>query len=321
MQLLELPTVRASEREQNEILEGLRQPQKTLPSKYFYDELGSQLFDEICKLPEYYPTRTEQEIMTQYIDAMSRLIGPQALLIELGSGSSQKTRTLLAHLPDLVGYIPIDISAEHLMQSAADIKALFPHLNVFPISTDYEANFDLPQLNQQPLNSVVYYPGSTIGNFHPEEAAAFLRHMRAVCGQDCTFLIGVDLKKDHETLHLAYNDRAGVTADFNLNILTHLNHKFGAHFDRAQFKHEAFYNADAGRIEMHLVSLRQQQIQILGEEVDFEAGECIWTESSYKYTPAEFAAVAAEAGLQVKKLWTDENSLFSVQYLTPTQAS
>ena len=300
-----------------DIVMGLQRPTKVLPSKLFYDEYGSRLFDQICELPEYYPTRIEQAIMDHNIDEMASLLGHGSLLIEYGSGSSQKTRTLLDNLPNLAGYIPIDISQEHLMQSAADITAAYPDLEVAPVCADYETNFQIPTLSRPVSRRVIYYPGSTLGNFHPPEAVAFLNQMRTVCGPESNLLIGIDLKKDEGLLHRAYNDCAGVTAAFNLNILTHLNREIGANFDLDKFEHHAFYNRQAGRIEMHLRSLHEQIVWVNGHTISFKAGECIWTESSYKYSLNEFAGLADQAGLTVKSVWTDPNNLFSVQYLTP----
>ena len=302
------------------VIKGLLKPVKELPPKLFYDERGSQLFDQITRQPEYYPTRIEQKIMDQYIDAIAARIGPDSLLIEYGSGSSQKTRTLLDHLPRLAGYVPIDISREHLMQSAARLATAYPYLDILPVWADYETDFTLPRPNRPVRHKVIYYPGSTLGNFHPEDAVAFLWHMRAVCGYDCDLLLGVDLKKDATLLNLAYNDCAGVTADFNLNMLAHLNRELGADFNLNQFRHHAFYNEEAGRIEMHLVSLARQTVHLIGHAIPFETGETIWTESSYKYTPTELAALAGRAGLAVEKVWTDPNRLFSVQYLTSRNA-
>ena len=300
-----------------DIIKGLLKPLKELPAKLFYDERGSQLFDQITRQPEYYPTRIEQKIMEQYIDEITNRIGPNSLLIEYGSGSSQKTRVLLDHLPRLVGYVPIDISREHLMQSAAKLATTYPYLEIMPVWADYETDFELPQPPRPVHHKVIYYPGSTIGNFHPGEAIGFLKQMRARCGYDCDLLIGVDLKKDEALLNLAYNDCAGVTADFNLNMLTRLNRELSADFNLDQFRHHAFYNEAAGRIEMHLVSKTRQTAHITGHKIHFETDESIWTESSYKYTLAEFADLVSQAGFAVEKAWTDTNRLFSVQYLIP----
>ena len=298
-----------------DILGCLDQPLKLLPSKLFYDERGSRLFDRICDLPEYYLTRTEQAIMTEFVGEMCAKIGPGALLIELGSGSSLKTRALLDHLDNPSAYIPIDISAAHLSASAAAIASKYPHLEVIPVCADYEQDFRLPEPAVPPAKKVVYFPGSTVGNFHPPEVVSFLRHITAICGGECEVLIGVDMKKDPGILHRAYNDCDGVTADFNLNILQHINVVYGADFDLKAFAHTAFYNQEAGRIEMHLESLRQQVVRIHGKEVQFERGERIWTESSYKYSLDEFNTLAEQAGLRTSMVWTDYHRMFSVQYL------
>lgn len=298
-----------------DILKCLAGPQKLLPSKLFYDERGSQLFDRICDLPEYYLTRTEQAIMTEFVAEMCACIGPRALLVELGSGSSVKTRALLDHLESPAAYIPIDISATHLAASAAAIAARYPALEVIPVSADYEQVFALPLTGLRPQKKVVYFPGSTIGNFHPPDVISFLNHIRAICGGKCDILIGVDLKKDAGILHRAYNDCDGITAEFNLNILRHLNAVYGADFNPDSFSHVAYYNADAGRIEMHLKSLSTQSVLIFGQEIRFNAGENIWTESSYKYSLDDFNALAEQAGFQTSQVWTDYHRMFSVQYL------
>lgn len=300
-----------------EVLRGLQKPVKELPCKLFYDERGSQLFNQICNLPEYYPTRTEQAIMTDYIHEIVALLGAGVLLIEYGSGSSQKTRILLDHLPHLAGYVPIDISKKHLLRSAATIAMIYPDLEVLPVCADYQAGYQIPEPSQAAARRVVYFPGSTIGNFHPAEAVAFLKRMRAMCGGACELLIGVDLKKDHIVLQRAYNDSAGVTAAFNLNILARLNHELGTNFELDKFRHQAFYNAEAGRIEMHLVSLEDQTVCLNGQAISLRAGERIWTESSYKYTVTEFAGLAGLAGFKLSKVWTDSRQWFSVQHFTP----
>lgn len=302
--------------QRDEVLEGLQHPVKQLPPKLFYDERGSQLFDQITELDEYYVTRTELNIMQDYIDDIVSLIGVGCLLIEYGSGSSVKTRLLLSHLSDMSGYIPIDISREHLQRSAEAVAEAYPNLEVLPVCADYSKSFDLP-LPTKPVNRrVVYFPGSTIGNFHPREAEAFLTQMRGVCGPDGGVLIGVDLKKPTDMLNRAYNDNAGITAQFNLNLLRRLNRELGTNFTLERFFHDAFYNKEQSRIEMHLVSKEDQTVQLDGRAIHFNAGECIWTESSYKYSLDEFAQLAERAGLHVHTVWTDDRQLFSVQYLT-----
>ncbi len=299
-----------------EALAGLKNPQKTLPCKYFYDLRGSQLFDQICGLPEYYPTRTEAGIMEDNIAEMASVFGEGCLLIEYGSGSSTKTRILLDHLPHLAGYVPMDISREHLHQTADSLAAAYPHLEILPLCADYTAPFELPEATRPVQSRVVYFPGSTIGNFHRPEAAAFLRGIADVCGPGGGLLVGVDLRKSPTVLEPAYNDAQGITAEFNLNLLRRMNAELGASFDLDGFAHQAFYQEDIGRIEMHLLALKAQAVQVGGETICFEAGETIWTECSYKYSLPEFAALAGSAGFEVRQVWTDPEQKFSVQYLT-----
>jgi len=298
-----------------EVLAGLRRRRKRLPCKYFYDEAGSALFDRICELDEYYLTRTELAIMRQHAGEMAEAIGEGCLLIEYGSGSSVKTRVLLDRLASPAGYVPIDISGEHLRNTAYTLSLAYPGLEVLPVCADYTTRFHLPALPQPPAKRVVYFPGSTIGNFEPHDAVLFLRGMARVCGPGGGLLIGVDLKKDPALLHAAYNDAQGVTASFNLNLLARLNREVGADFDLGAFAHYAFYNPRRGRVEMHLVSRRAECVNVGPERVRFEEGESVFTESSYKYAPDEFARLAAAAGFTARKVWTDAQSRFSVQYL------
>jgi dimethylhistidine N-methyltransferase len=299
-----------------EVLDGLRARPKTLPPKLFYDERGSELFAMICRLPEYYLTRTEAAIMRAHAAAMAGMIGPRAMLIEYGSGTADKTRILLDHLDAPVAYIPVDISCQHLTESSAEIAADYPGLRVMPVCADYDQPFDLPAPREPADRRIVYFPGSTIGNFHPGDAVAFMARMARRAGPRGAVLIGVDLKKDRALLHAAYNDAAGVTAAFNLNMLTRLNREVGADFDVERFEHHALYNQRAGRIEMHLVSEVAQTVTLGGHAVAFSRGETVWTESSYKYSLAGFARLAARAGLGVGQVWTDDRNLFSVHFLT-----
>ncbi|HEX5322351.1 MAG TPA: L-histidine N(alpha)-methyltransferase [Capsulimonadaceae bacterium] len=303
-----------------DVLAGLADSQKTLPCKYFYDERGSQLFEEICDLDEYYPTRTETAIMCGSSNEMAALFAPGALLVEYGSGSSTKTRILLDHLPAISAYIPVDISREHLGASCKKLSEAYPHLEILPVCADYTDHFDLPDFGFKPNGVMAYFPGSTIGNFHPDEAVEFLTRIADLCGRGGGLLIGVDLKKDLATLELAYNDRSGVTAEFNLNLLRRINRETGSDFAIDQFHHHALYNPWQGRIEMHLVSRRDQKVRVGEREISFEAGESILTECSYKYTITQFAALAKKAGFQVKQVWTDPRAYFSVQYLTVARA-
>lgn len=299
-----------------EALAGLQSFEKTLPCKYFYDRRGSLLFDRICDLPEYYPTRTEAAVMADHVAEMAALIGPDSLLIEYGSGSSTKTRTLLDHLPRLAGYVPMDISREHLHHTAADLARAYPHLDILPLCADYTQPFTLPSA-RGPVNSrTVYFPGSTIGNFHRDQAGEFLARIADVCGPGGGLLIGVDLRKAASVLEPAYNDAQGVTAAFNLNVLERINSELGGDFALGGFAHTAFYNEFEGRIEMHLMSLRPQTVHLGGAEIAFEEEETILTECSYKYGLDEFAVMAASAGLTVRRVWTDPAQRFSVQYLT-----
>jgi dimethylhistidine N-methyltransferase len=300
-----------------EVLAGLASARKTLPCKLFYNERGSQLFDAICELPEYYPTRTELAIMREYGHEMADAMGRRTLLVEYGSGSSLKTRMLLDHLPDAAGYVPIDISRSHLLHAARALAASYPHIPVRPVCADYTRPLWLPTFKEEwPARVVAYFPGSTIGNFEPEQALAFLKSVRATCGRGSGLLIGVDLKKDPALLHAAYNDSAGVTAAFNLNILERINRDIGSDFDVETFAHNAFYNPALGRMEMHLVSDRLQAVSLGdGVFVRFEDGESIHTESCHKYTLDTFAALAKAAGYRRAATWTDANGGFSVQYL------
>ena len=297
------------------LIAGLSQPQKSIAPKYFYDETGSGLFEEITALPEYYLTSTELGIMNSYIDEIAAIVGPQASLIEFGSGSSVKTRMLLEHLDELAAYVPVDISEEHLLESQRSIRAAFPHLEVLPVVADFTHPFSLPAPATMPLRNVVYFPGSTIGNFEYDDAADLLRVMHEEAGDGGALLIGVDLQKDPAVIHDAYNDSAGVTARFNLNMLRHLNREFGSDFELGAFRHRATYDPDEGRVVIELVSTRQQTAHLGGATILLNKGETILTEYSHKYTLDGFAAMAGVAGFTVSKVWTDPNQWFSVQLL------
>jgi len=296
----------------DDVLAGLRASPKTLPSKYFYDEAGSRLFDAITELDAYYPTRTEMGIMADYIGEMVYAIGERALLVEYGSGSSLKTRILLDHLPNLVGYVPIDISGEYLLATAYQLAERYPKLPIAPIAADYTSDFQLPALAEDAENVVAFFPGSTIGNFTPDEAEAFLKGTARLVGAGGLLLMGVDLKKEKAILDLAYDDPDGITAQFNLNILARLNRELGANFDLDGFAHRAFYNEAAGRVEMHLVSCADQVVTVGGAGIRFEAGETIHTENSYKYALHEVQVLAQRAGFEVERFWTDANPWFSL---------
>ena len=298
-----------------EILGGLQQDTKSISPKYLYDERGSKLFDAITQLPEYYLTDTEISIMLGNIGEIAELVGKQASLIEFGSGSSSKTRILLKHLDELAVYVPVDISEEHLLESAQQIREEFPQIEVLPVVADFTKQFALPSPRLMPLRNIVYFPDSTIGNLTHDDALDLLRVMRHEARDDGALLIGVDLQKDAEIIENAYNDSAGVTAEFNVNILRHLNRDYGANFDLSAYAHDARYDEEKGRVEIRLISSRNQAVSIGGEEFDIASGEAILTEYSHKYTLDGFADMAQEAGFRVEKVWTDPQQLFSVQYL------
>lgn len=298
-----------------EVLEGLGKTQKQLPCKLFYDKRGSALFDQICELEEYYPTRTEISIMEDNIEGICNTLGESCLLIELGSGSSIKIRLLLENLRNPSGYVPIDISEEHLMESVKTLARDYPALRIMPVYADYTQPFSLPNFYFPYSRKVVYYPGSTIGNFPPEAASGFLGRTAKWAGKGSGLLIGVDLVKDVKTLENAYNDREGVTAEFNLNILRRLNREIGTDFKLRNWEHMAFYNAAENRIEMHLVSLVNQKVQVNGTAFRFRQDETILTEYSYKYTLEGLRDLVSDS-YRVDRVWTDKNKKFSVQYLT-----
>jgi len=298
-----------------EVLSGLRKSQKELPAKHFYDEPGSCLFERICTLDEYYIPRTEAAIMETYIEEMVELLGPRVLLIEYGSGNSAKTRILLDHLREPAAYVPIDISREQLLRATRELASAYSGLEVLPVCADYTSDFELPVPKRPSAHKVVYFPGSTIGNFDPIPARHFLQRIAGVCGPGGGLLIGVDLKKDPGVLHHAYNDSQGVTAAFNLNLLERINRELNGNFQLEWFEHYAFYNSREGRVEMHLMSLRDQTVELDNTTISLARGESIWTESSYKFELDEFEQMAAAAGFKVEHVWTDERQWFSVQYL------
>lgn len=297
-----------------QIVDGLSKPQKQISPRYFYDERGSQLFDQITRLPEYYLTNTELGIMRDNIVEIVQCIGKRASLIEFGSGSSLKTRVLLEHLAELAAYVPVDISEEHLRASAALLRDEFPHIDVLPVVADFTQQFQLPTPMVMPIRNIVYFPGSTIGNFEHDEAIELLQVMHHESGKNGALLIGVDLQKDPAIIESAYNDSAGVTAKFNLNILQHLNRDYGANFDVSAFAHSANYDRDEGRVVIELISQADQVFEIGDTRFDIANGEAILTEYSHKYTLQGFAKMAEMAGFTVTKVWTDDAGLFSVQY-------
>ncbi len=298
----------------SEVINGLSKSQKSLPSKLFYDEKGSILFDEICTLKEYYLTRTETKIMSDNIEEIASYIGDECVLVELGSGSSIKIRFLIDNLPTLAAYIPVDISSNHLLNSTDDLKSDHPDLVVYPLITDYTKYFSLPNISVSYKSIDAFYPGSTIGNFTPKDAKAFLKRIVKTCGRNSGLLIGVDLKKDTEILNAAYNDKKGVTAEFNLNILNHINKTLNANFDLSKFEHCAYYSEENNRIEMHLISKTNHDVRINNHRIKINRDESILTEYSYKYSTDEFSKLV-EGIYNVEKIWVDDQKLFSVQFL------
>lgn len=297
-----------------EVLDGLTQSPKKLPCKLFYDQQGSLLFDRICRLPEYYPTRTEMAILRANAGEMAHTIGPRALLIEYGSGSSTKTPLLLGKLEDPAAYMPIDISRDHLRRSSMKIAAAHEGLRVIALCADYTEAIEPPELDLDERVRVVFFPGSTIGNFEPVQVVEFLRMVRSSWGDGVGLLIGVDLKKDPATLEAAYDDAEGVTAAFNKNALVHINRMLGGDLDVDRFQHLARYDEALGRIELYLVSDCAQTATIAGRQISFAAGERIHTENSYKYSVPEFQVLAGKAGFRSRATWVDAAARFSVQY-------
>lgn len=301
-----------------DVLRGLQLPQKAIPAKYLYDKRGAELFDAICEVETYYPTRTEMGILQDHAAEIADLIGDRAL-VEFGSGSSQKIRILLDAMPPAATYVALDISKQHLYEACCDLVALYPDLRAIAICTDYTHPFHLPDHPAlRDRQKIGFFPGSTIGNLEPDEAVDFLRAVATILEPQGEFLIGVDLKKDAAILEPAYDDPEGVSAAFALNLLTRINRELGVNFDLDQFAYRAHYNP-VGRIEMGIVSLADQTVQLDGQTIPFQAGEVLRTEHSYKYTIAEFQALAAQAGFQSKRVWTDSQNLFSVHYLHATE--
>jgi len=295
-----------------EILIGLKQSDKSINPKFFYDEFGSQLFEKITATPEYYPTRTELKLLANHHDEIAYVIGQNQVLIEPGAGNCSKVRKLLPALNPAC-YVPIDISRDFLFNAARELREEFPNIEIIPIADDMQASVELP-IHLKNVPRTVFYPGSTIGNYEPDDALFFLKHIRQIIGDNGGLLIGVDLVKDIDILNAAYNDSEGVTAQFNLNMLTHINQLCDADFDIAYFSHIAFFNESANRIEMHLRSDRDQTVKLAEESIHFSDGERIQTEYSYKYSLASFATLAEKAGLNPVNSWVDEKELFSLQY-------
>ena len=297
-----------------DVIAGLTVRPKQLPPKYFYDQAGAQLFEEITRLPEYYPTRCELAILREHAADVARFFPPGSALIEFGSGSSQKVRIVLAAAPTIAAYVPVDISSEMLVQEAQELGRDHPGLVVLPVEADFTQPFALPAAVAGRARTA-FFPGSTIGNFEPHEACKFLRHASRMLGPRAHLIIGADLVKDARILNAAYDDAAGVTARFNLNLLTRINRELGADFDLASFSHHAFYNSERHRVEMHLASKKRQQVRVAGRLIEFRAGETIHTENSYKYTLESFTALARGSGWSPVAAWTDASANFSVHAL------
>lgn len=294
---------------------GLSAKPKKLPSRLFYDERGSALFEAICEQPEYYLTRTEIAIMRDHAAEIAATLGSEVRLVEYGSGSGIKTRMLLEHLESPVAYVPVEISRTALMESVASLATQFPDVPMQPVCADFTQPLRLPVAARAPRRTIIYFPGSTIGNFESKEAMKILRQMRAEMSDGGGVIIGVDLKKDTAEIEAAYNDAAGVTRDFTLNMLVRLNREIGTDFDVEGFRHRARYNALAGRIETSLVSAKRQEVHVGPETYVFREDEAMQVEYSCKYSLEDFALMAAKAGLSVQKVWMDADRRFSVQYL------
>jgi dimethylhistidine N-methyltransferase len=299
-----------------DVLAGFSAPRKHLSPKYFYDAAGSDLFEAITRLPEYYPTRTELQILRRFGRDIAAALPGRAALVEFGAGATTKIRLLLQSglAGQLGAYVPVDISGDFVTAQAAALQRDFPALPVHPVVADFTRPFALPEAIAG-LPRAGFFPGSTLGNFEPAEAAAFLRGARELLGSGATLVIGIDLEKDIAVLERAYDDAAGVTARFNLNLLVRINRELGADFDLGAFRHRAVYNTAEHRIEMHLVSAADQSVDLLGTRIAFRAGETIHTENSYKYSAARFAALASEAGWEVAQTWMDDEQLFAVHAL------
>jgi len=296
----------------NEVLQGLNQKPKTLPCKYFYDEAGSKLFEQICELDEYYLTRTEIEIMKEFSNEIAKIIGDNCLIIEFGCGNSTKINLLLNHLQNPAAYVPIDISKNALKNFVDNLKNDYPKLNIIPLCVDYTKEFAIPFNNE--TKKIVYYPGSNIGNFNIVETYNILKIIHNLCGKHNGLLIGIDLKKDKATLENAYNDKKGATAEFNLNILNHINNKLNTDFNLNNFEHKAIYNEKESQIEMRLYSKCDQELKIGNETILFNKNESILTEISRKYNIDEFKALAKDF-FDVEKVWTDKDNKFAVLFL------
>ena len=298
-----------------EVLAGLSKSQKSLPPKLLYDKRGSEIFEKICLLKEYYPTRAETEILKNHATDICHMIGESSVIVEPGSGAGDKIRFLLPHLINPKAYVPIEISKEILLRMTEELHKEFPQLKVIPVCADFNQPIELPlTLDWERAKEVIFFPGSTIGNFNPQEAVNFLKNMATLVGHGGGLVIGVDMKKAPEVFKLAYDDPHGVTADFNLNLLQRLNREVSARFDVRNFSHEAIYDEKLGRVEMHLVSKISQLVKVNETVFRFKEGETIHTESSYKYSVDEFAELCAKARWQIKKFWKNTENQFCVYY-------
>ncbi len=300
---------------QLEAIEGLTQSQKTLPAKYFYDTKGSQLFDQICELDDYYPYRTEMALLPRIAKDLSTILSEPCHVVEFGAGALTKIRILLKHIKQIDSFTPIDIAGDFLRQQSKRLQQEFPQLEVTAVEADFTASVSLPASTSK---NIGFFPGSTIGNFEPEDAKIFLKQARETLGNHALLLIGVDTKKSPEVLHRAYNDSQGITRAFNLNILSHLNHSADANFDLSNFEHYAYYNPVAGRIEMHLVSQCDQAVQLGDTRIDLHEGESIHTENSHKYTRSEFETLSSQSGWKSVKHWMADQQMFGVHLLQAT---
>ena len=298
-----------------DVIDGLSASPKELHCKYFYDETGSALFDQICELDEYYLTRTERKIMLDHADEMAHQLGHRIMLVEFGSGSSLKTKVLLDALSDPVAYVPLDISEDHLLRTAAQLQEKYPHIEILPLVADFTESFELPLSTREASHAAVFFPGSTIGNFVPAAAKKMMRSIADILGPDGGMLIGIDLQKDKSIIEAAYNDAKGVTDQFNLNVLHRVNRELRADFNIDQFKHKAVYNEELGRVEIFVVSQCEQSVTIGSHTFDFKSGEHVLTEYSHKYTIQGFVELASSVGFTLHKHWTDPNDLFAVLHV------
>ncbi len=306
--------VTATPRQIADVLAGLRASPKRLPTKYLYDAEGSRLFERICELPEYYPTRTETAILRSHAGDIAAMTGPDAVLLELGSGASVKTRIVIEKLERQVAYMPVDISHSALDAATTRLRLWKPDLEILPVCADFTRPFPMPKPRREPASTLVFFPGSTVGNFEPAAARALLADVRQSAGSKSSLVIGADLVKDPDVLVRAYDDAQGVTAAFDLNLLRRLNRELDSNFDLAAFRHVAVWNAERSRIEMHLVSTRAQAVRVSTEMIEFAADEHVVTEFSHKYTVAGFVELARTSGWEVVRTWTDDRNLFSVHY-------